>query len=409
MSSLQKTYESFNHVMLLFAFLGVIFIPFSFRTWSFQAHLTQFLFEDLILFIAHFFENIHIANPTITSDSTTFYLLFLVLFLIALLVRIIVSFFTFWEKHQEQILHIIQLILVYYLAVIMLRYGFSKIFKEQFYLPEPNLLYTPLGMLDKDILFWSTMGVSRSYNLFMGLVEVIPALLLLYHKTRNLGLFLLSGVLINVVWINFSFDISVKLFSLFLLLITILLLAPSFKNIFQFFVLNKPTRLPYLSAQQIFHSKVFRYSAKVVVIIFIFVETLLPYIQSGHFNDDKAPRHALHGTYEIISIESINTQKTIENLNLKRFFIHRQSYFIFQYEDDNLEDFHLTIDTSNQQFTLIDYDGNTFALDYEYDEASNNLEVRSKDFGWVLYSKVIQWKDLPLLQPLFHWTVDEIK
>ena len=237
MISSQKIYKFFYQILLLFAFLGVIFIPFSFRTWSFQASITTFIFEDFIWLIANSFKDIQLSNPAISSDSTSFYILFFILFGLAFLLRIGLLFTPFWKQYQEAIIHFIQLTLVYYLSVIMLKYGFSKVFKAQFYLPEPNTLYTPLGLLDKDILFWSTMGVSHSYNVFMGLLEVIPALMLLYHKTRKLGLLILSGVLTHVMWINFSFDISVKLFSLLLLFITILLLNMShLRNIFNFFI-----------------------------------------------------------------------------------------------------------------------------------------------------------------------------
>jgi nitrogen fixation-related uncharacterized protein len=212
-----------------------------------------------------------------------------------------------------------------------------------------------------------------------------------------------------VVWINFSFDISVKLFSLFLLFITILLLAPSFKKLFQFFILNKPTTLPYLRGQQLIQAKIIRYFAKAIILLFIFIETLLPYIQSGQFNDDKTPRLPLHGAYEITSIASDKTEEDLEDLNLKRFFIHRQAYFIFQYDDDSMEDFKLDIDTVRNMLNLTDYDGNSFALAYKVDKASNSIEIKSIDLGWIINSHPLPWKDLPLLQPLFHWTVDEIQ
>ena len=50
-------------------------------------------------------------------------------------------------------------------------YGVQKLLMQQFFTPEANTLYTPLGRLDKDILFWTTMGLSRGYNIFLGVVE----------------------------------------------------------------------------------------------------------------------------------------------------------------------------------------------------------------------------------------------
>jgi hypothetical protein len=213
------------HVFLVFSLLGVLFIPFSFRYLHFQAESTKFLFEDLILFIASTFDTIRISNPEVSSDSTTFYLLMVLLFCIAIFFVTAFSRFDIWQKNETRILQGIQLVLTFYLSVIMLKYGFDKIFKAQFYLPEPNTLFTPLGLLDKDIAYWSTMGASRVYNVFMGLAEVIPAILLFFSRTRIFGLFILLGVLTNVVFVNFGFDISVKLYSSFLWLICFLLLC----------------------------------------------------------------------------------------------------------------------------------------------------------------------------------------
>ena len=103
------------------------------------------------------------------------------------------------------------------LAFFLLRYGFDKLFKHQFYLPEPNTLYTPVGLLSKDILFWTSMGTSHSYNVFMGLIEIIPAFLLFFKRTRMLGGLISFAVLLNVLMINIGFDITVKILSSFLL------------------------------------------------------------------------------------------------------------------------------------------------------------------------------------------------
>ena len=397
------------HVLLFFALLGVLFVPFSFRNWHFQSAITQFIFEDIILLTASQFKGVTVANPEITSDSTTLYLLFFILFIVAIIGNTIFSFFKPWNTYKNRIFKIVQLVLTYYLVVILLKYGFDKIFKAQFYLPEPNTLYTPLGMLDKDILYWSTIGASYTYNVLIGLTEIIPALMMLYHKTRNLGLLMLSGVLVHVVFINFGFDISVKLFSSFLLFISLLLLVPSFKRLLHFFVLNMATTLPYLTGKQLITSNLHRFSIKAIIILFLFTESLLPYLKSGHYNDDLVPRNYLHGAYDITEIEANQKEGNRQNLNLKRFFIHRHNYFIFQYQDDTMEDFRLEVDQAENQFLLTSYDGETILLEYSYSESSKILKIWSEELGLVVSGEALAWGDLPLLQPLFHWTVDGVE
>lgn len=393
-------------VLFLFSFLGVLFVPFQFEYLSFQTKITTFIFEDLIVNIASVFEFIKIKNPEITSDSTSFYVLFVVLFLWALIIAIILFYIPFYKKNQLLFLKIIQLILTYYLAVMMLKYGFCKIFKTQFYLPEPNILYSRVGMLDKDILFWTTMGASYSYNIFMGLLEVVPALFLLFSRTRILGLLLLLGVLIQVVSVNFCFDISVKLYSLFLLFICFLLVLPFLKQLVQFFVLQKTTVLSRFSGQDLVASKLIRWGLKSVLIGCFFIEILSPYLLTKQFNDDAVPRNDLHGAYSVFKIEK--TIKNTQKLDLKRIFIHRQNYFIIQHLDESFDDFSLEINAQKHQLVLTDYDGEKIVFSYKYSPVSRVLELRSAALGLVIYSKSLPWQDLPLLQPLFHWTVDAV-
>lgn len=394
------------HSILLFSFLGTLFIPFSFRYWNVQSSITKFLFEDLIHYISVRFECIPLTNPEITSDSGSLYILLIILFIASPILTVTLSFFNFWKNNHTTILLFIQLFLTYYPSIVLLKYGFDKLFKAQFYLPEPNTLYTPLGMLDKDILYWSTMGTSHTYTVFSGCLELICALFLLYNRTRVLGLFLLFGVLIHVVFINIGFDISVKLYSLFLLFVCCLLMAPFIKKVVHFFVLNHSVKLTDVTLNRTVSAWKARVIVKALAIILFFAESLFPFIQNGQYNDDTVPRNYLHGAYQITRINK--TKVNGLDLKIKRVFIHRHNYFIVQYEDDSMEDFYLDINRQKKQFELTNYDGEVKKMYYTYSDSNKTLELKSTELGITMYCKSLPWKDLPLLKPLFHWTVDEI-
>lgn len=393
-------------VLLAFGFLGILFIPFSFQYFTFQSKITTFLFEKSIVFITNQLSWIHITNSEISSDSTALYVLLVLLFGSAIIIVSVTSFIKSIQTKESLLIKSIQLIMTYYLSAVLLKYGCDKLFKVQFYMPEPNILYTPLGMLEKDILFWSTMGTSYSYSIFMGLMEIIPALMLLHNKTRVLGLLLLSGVMTNVVFINFSFDISVKLYATFLLFLCWLLLVPFWYKLMQFFILNQSTVLCVFKGKEILSSTTRRYGIKAIAISYILMESLFPYLQNGCYNDDNSPRNPLHGSYEVTKIEK--SLASDASINLKRIFIHRQNYFIVQYADDSMEDFSLEVHPLLHQFILTNQNGETHIVDYNYSETSKILELKSVDLGISITSKSIPWRELPLLKPLFHWTVDEI-
>lgn len=267
------------YVFLVFSILGVLFIPFSFKHLPIQQKITKLVFADLIADIASKIEFIKVNNTEISSDSSTLYLLVFILLGIAILFVALISFVSVSKRKITFMVQNIQLFLVFYLSLVMFMYGFDKIFKAQFYLPEPNTLYTPLGMLEKDLLFWSTMGSSYSYTVFLGFAELLSALFLLHRKTRNFGLFLLFGILLNVVMINLSFDISVKLYSFFLLIVCFLLLVSSVKQLMAFFVFNKSAKLTQITSKNLKIERKTRIYMKIIVVVLIFYRIIITLYQ----------------------------------------------------------------------------------------------------------------------------------
>lgn len=381
-----------NYFLALFILNGILFIPFSFSYSTIQLKISQFIFLPIVEKTTHHFQYNLLLND-FSSDSLAMYLLILILVIISLLFSLLLYFI---EKRKDYNLNLenkIRPIIRYYLALILLIYGFSKVFKAQFYLPEPNLLFTPLGNLDKDILFWSTIGSSRSYSIFLGIIEIIPALLLLFRKTSFIGSLMATGVLLHVVAINFSYSISVKIFSLFLLFIAVFLVARSIKNTWKVFQTGDfSTSLfyePAVSFKIPFYPLV-----KTLLILMIFSEALVPAFKIGNFNDDLQARPIYHGAYAVQ-----------DNLfKIKRFFIHRDGYLIFQNEDDTFTDykFHLL---ENGVFLLKDYQHRQQEGRLKWNPESRRLELSLNSIK--IIGKQIELDHMPLLKSQFSWTVDQ--
>ncbi len=402
-------YGYLKTVAYLFFFYAAVFIPFPFYLFSFQSEISHFIFADFIQLLLEGW-GILLKKSEISSDSLSLYVLILLIFLLAILTAFVLSFFKKWKDNKEQIFKMMRLCFTFYLSMQLLKYGFDKLFKGQFYLPEPNTLYTPLGQISKDLLFWSTMGSSYSYNIFMGLLEVIPAIFLLFKKTRIIGLLLIVPVLMNIVAINFFFDISVKIYSLFLLSLALFLLSPFLKKLYDFFINEKTVSLKTsdsFNAQKLF----IRTSLKTFVIGLIFVEALFPYLSNWNFNDDNIPRPYLHGAYEIQNIYKEGEEVSNNVLSFKRVFIHRKGYLIFQNEQDEMQDFKLKVDTIQQQFLLSNYDQKQNALNFNYHEKDSLLELEyiKDDVRYRLIFSRLDWRELPLLKNDFHWFVEEVE
>ena len=81
-------------------------------------------------------------------------------------------------------------------------------------------------------LLWTLMGYSRPYAVFAGLGEVSAGLLLLSRRTSTIGALISFGVMLNVVMLNFCYDVPVKQFSSHLVLAALFVAWPDLQGMF---------------------------------------------------------------------------------------------------------------------------------------------------------------------------------
>jgi hypothetical protein len=280
---------------------------------------------------------------------------------------------TKWKWNATDLL---RTILASILFFFLFKYGWDKITKSQFYLPEPNTLYTPLGKLSKDIAYWSLVGSSYSYTFTLGIIEVLTALLLLFKRTRFLASLFAVVIFGQVVLINFSFDISVKLLSCSLLVFSIVYSASFIQNWKG--ILGFPSK-PIQTSNSKKHQLI-----KFGFALLVAIECILPTIQSNNWNDDQFTRLAHHGAYNVYG-----------NKQVKRLFIHRQHYLILQSWDDEFKDYKLDTHLLDRYISL---DG-----EISYKWKKNQLIIHNDTFP----TKKIAYKNLPLLNESFHLFSDE--
>lgn len=130
----------------------------------------------------------------------------------------------------------------YFVALNALSYGIYKLFGQQMSFPSLSALATPLGDFLPMRFSWHFIGYSAPYQFFSGAVEVVAGLLLLFRRTSTLGAFVAASVFLNVVMMNLSYDIPVKIFSIHLFLMSNFLLIGDAKRLLNFFIFNKPTQ-----------------------------------------------------------------------------------------------------------------------------------------------------------------------
>jgi hypothetical protein len=407
-----------QHYLFRSNFIFVLLFTFSFSTPTHYIpslrNYTDPIFEQFVLWTGTFI--FRFQEPFIyqlTSDSTgafihTFNLMILACFAAWIWGRIQPNF------NYDKLSYAFYAYVRYYLALQLFLYGFNKIFKCQFFLPEPNTLYTRVGEVPKDLLFWSAMGSSYFYTVFGGVMEVLAGSLLLFRKTYLLGSLIAFGVLGNVLAINLGFNISVKLYASFFLFLSLTLIAPYLKSLYSFFIHQKFIKselwFPAFSTKK---RRLFYSLIKTISIWFLLFEALVPYFKVNNFNDDLQKRPLFHGAYAVTSFlknEVPVPALTAFTKRWKRVFVHRRGYFIVQTMENKMQDYKFEYDLEAQQFylehseTLVEYQ-----LKYT-ESATGDLQLRGNIEGQDIQVRLRQldWRKSPLLKQEFNWTIDAI-
>lgn len=107
-------------------------------------------------------------------------------------------------NYTETIEMVCRLYVFFFLAF----YGLGKILGAQFYTPDliPLEIETmPISQISDFDLAWVFMGRSYGYMLFIGIGELIGALMLLFNKTKLIGTFILIPIMVNVIVFDIFF------------------------------------------------------------------------------------------------------------------------------------------------------------------------------------------------------------
>lgn len=105
---------------------------------------------------------------------------------------------------KEQIIDFIVLVLRWYLGYYMLKYGLSKLIDGQFVRSE-EILNTPLKDIDKFNLAWYLFSLDKTFNVIIGLSQIIGAVLIIYNRTVLLGAIVLIPILAQIFLVDVSF------------------------------------------------------------------------------------------------------------------------------------------------------------------------------------------------------------
>ena len=137
----------------------------------------------------------------------------------------------------KKVIKVAKYIAILLLSVDMIALAIPKLLHMQFRLDHYRT-FIPLAELPKPELMMSFFGRSYAYNIFIGLTELTIGILIVFKRTRLIGLLISLGVCLNIFIINIEFDLGYGMIShvTMTLLLTIILLIEYHSDLYKFFV-----------------------------------------------------------------------------------------------------------------------------------------------------------------------------
>lgn len=158
----------------------------------------------------------------------------------------------------------------YRLAYGMIGWGLKKIFPMQMVFPTIGMLNTPFVDMAEKKLYWSHVGVSFGYTVFLGFAEFIPGLLLLHRKTAVLGAALAAVVTFNICIANHAYDAGVAVPAAYFAIIGLFVAWYHLPRIWRLVVNERDVLQPYTYCP-VLTEKWQRYSRNGVKLVFNFI------------------------------------------------------------------------------------------------------------------------------------------
>jgi len=220
---------------------------------------------------------------------------------------------------------------------------------------------SPMGLL------WTFMGASETYTMFVGSAEMIAGVLLFPRKTSTLGALMSLGILSNVVALNFSYDVPVKLFSSHLLAMAIFLLLPEARRLANFFVLHRPVE--YVRVEPLFRRPLWHRSALVFSSLFLIAVIGTSLYQSYDQRQFlTAQRSPLYGVWEVEEF-NLGSTSTASFQRWRRLIFDAPTRVGVQ-TADVLERFGLQLDQEKRTLTLRKRDDPGWKTTLTYEQVS---------------------------------------
>jgi hypothetical protein len=291
------------------------------------------------------------------------------------------------------------------LGTAMIGYGAFKVISSQFPPPTLDRLMQPFGDASPMGLLWTFMGASEPYTMFVGFAEMISGILLFPRRTSGLGALMSVGVLSNVVALNFSYDVPVKLYSSHLLAMALFVLIPDARRLANVFLLNRAAQP--VTPKPLFRKTVWNRGALTLGSLFLVLvlgtSLYQSYDQRRSFIAQRSP---LYGVWEVEEFNLGEAESAAPIEGWRRVIFDSPFRLAVQTSTDAQERFRLQMDEQKGTLTLRKREDPNWQLVLTYQQVNPGVLTLTGEIGGSQLTARLRRKDEQLFLLTnrgFHW------
>ncbi len=350
------------------------------------------------------------VKPNGSGDTTFNYVQEFMFLTVSIVSCILWSILDRKRTEYEKLYYWLTVLVRYYLAVVLLLYGFAKIFKSQFPAPDELRLTETYGDSSPMGLAWTFFGYSTAFNIFMGFFESIGGVLMLFRRTTLFGACIAATVVTNIVLINFCYDVPVKLFSCSLLLMTLFLIAGDLQRFLNFFILNKPVQAK--DYTPIFKKKNWKITRLAIKGLFICSAIGFGayecWQESNDFGND-ATKPALFGNYRVETFVRNNDtlpSLTTDSVRWSKVMVAYGNSMKITKMNDSAKWYKISVFPAEHRAMITRFRDSSLANNFSYTQPDSSTLIMAgkwKDDSLFVKMKIEDNKHFLLMNRGFHW------
>jgi uncharacterized membrane protein YphA (DoxX/SURF4 family) len=357
----------------------------------------------------------HVAQPLVyqfsgSGDKYFDWILVFLLLLFSLLATAVWSLLDRDRPNYEKLYDWFRLFIRSALAGQLIAYGLFKIIPEQ--MPGPSLgrLLEHFGDMSPMGVLWASVGASPAYETFTGCAEFLAGILIFIPRTTTLGALIALADMIQVFTLNMTYDVCVKLASFHYILLSLFLLAPDFRRLADFFLLNRPAGTS--TARQLFSTT--RANRLVLIAQVSFAVVLIAVTAYSSWSNWKKYsggrlKSPLYGIWEVEqqSIDGeLRPPLLTDSTRWRRLVFDVPERMSFQRLDDSFERRAAAIDVGNKTLTLTKDDDKNWKASFTFTRpATDQLTLDGSMDGHSVHLqlKLFDRNQFLLINRGFHW------